>query len=180
MFLLMIALGTVSCKKDRNPFQKVPDKDRSTSEWVDLVDVKDKGGDSQYYSKGNSSLYPVDVHGMSGFLQLTLSLEGELISSRMSRNLYNTMVKNYGVEKVESLPQSLLYYANKMNKKGFQFYNGANFIPPMSKAAFDRRFKDCVKKPTNTGVLLCTIHLVMEAVMDCLNAAPNQQHIHCW
>jgi len=178
--LSMIAISAVSCKKDGNPFQNVPDEDRSASEWVDLVDVKDKAGDIQYYSKGNSSVYPIELDRASGYIQLTLSAEGELMSSRMSRNLYNTMVKNYGAEKVGSLPQSLLYYANKMNKKGFQFYNSPNFIPPMSKQAFDRKFKDCIKKPTNTGVLLCTIHLVMEAVMDCLNADPDKQHIHCW
>lgn len=58
--------------------------------------------------------------------------------------------------------------------------NDNQIIVLMTPEEYIEQIKECSDKPTWVGVAVCAAAVTAQAILDCVNATPETEEIHCW
>lgn len=104
----------------------------------------------------------------------TIEAEDDLSTKRLGsgniRRVIDEKLQLHKLEISQNIYESLLIEGLDDNK----------IVVLMTPGEYLEGLDKCADKPTWVGVALCTAALTAQVIMDCVNATPETESIHCW
>lgn len=159
-----------------------PESSRPEEEGLVMLYEKVSGKEKAAALSGEEIIraYDFSPFGVKGELTLVVDEYGELLKAGLSRQVYELLSAKTTEASLAGLPHAVLKQAEQLLSEGYDFWSNRGFIPPMSKDEFNSRMRDCEKKPTSIGVVLCALRTITMAISDCINASYFDESLHCW